>query len=60
MKYYYETDNFKYENENLRWKTSPREQYPPSSGPPGLWLNKPPGANPVGSHLATEDRQLLK
>ena len=29
MKYYYETDNFKYENENLRWKTSPREQYPP-------------------------------
>ncbi len=29
MESYYENDSFKYENENLRWKTSPREQYPP-------------------------------
>ena len=29
MKSYYEIDSFKNENEILRWKTSPREQYPP-------------------------------
>ncbi len=58
MESYYETDNFKYENENLRWKRVQGNSTPP--GPPGLWLNEPPGANLVRSHLAAEDRQLSK
>jgi hypothetical protein len=29
MESYYETGSFKYENEKLRWKTNPREQFPP-------------------------------
>ncbi len=58
MESYYETDRFKNENKILRWNES-KGTVPPS-GPPGLWLNEPPGANPVWSHLATEDRHLPK
>jgi len=54
MKLYYETDNFKHEFENLRWKWVQKEVTKPPSGPPGLWLNGPTGANLVRSHLDSD------
>ena len=53
MESYYETDSFKYENENLRWERVQGNNTPPS-GPPGLWLTGPPGANLVRSHLVSD------